>query len=228
MAALDGPRWGPKSGAAPKLIVFLLHGYGADGHDLIDLAPSWAQAAPDALFLSPNAPEPCEGGPYGRQWFGLTDRSPASRLAGARAAHPLLDAAISAACAEAGLPESAVVLMGFSQGAMMALHTGLRRAVPPAAILAYSGMLVGPEVLAAEITATGAAGTPDILLVHGEDDQVVPVAATRQAEGILRAAGLPVESLYSPGLAHGISEAGLSMGALVLQRAAARITAAAA
>ena len=224
MATLDGPRWGPKSGGAPKQIVFLLHGYGADGHDLIDLAPHWAQAAPDALFLAPHAPEPCEGGPFGRQWFGLTDRSPESRLAGARRAHPLLDAHITEACAAAGLPESAVVLMGFSQGCMMALFTGLRRKVAPAAILGFSGMLIGPEVLAAEM----GPGRPDILLVHGEADQVVPVQASRMAEAALKQAGLPVEALYTPGLAHGIGEDGLSLGALVLQRAVARIEGAAA
>lgn len=217
MAALEGLRWGPKSGEAPKLIVFLIHGYGADGHDLIDLAPHWAEAAPGALFIAPHAPEPCEGGPYGRQWFGLADRRPAPLLAGIQGARPLLDAMIAREAAAAGLPEEAVVLMGFSQGAMMALFTGLRRAPPPAAILAYSGRLIGEERLAGEI-----AGRPEVLLVHGEADEVVPAAASRAAEAALRAAGVPVEALYTPGLGHGIDEAGLAAGAGLLRRAAAR------
>lgn len=221
MAALDGPRWGPKSGGKPKLIVFLLHGLGADGNDLIDLAPYWANAVPDALFIAPHAPQPHDGAPYGRQWFSLSDRTPVNRLAGVRMAQPVLDAAITAECAAAKLPESAVVLMGFSQGAMTALYTGLRRVVEPAGILAFSGMLIGADTLAAEI-----AGRPPVLLVHGEQDEVVPAEASHQAESALTAANVPVEAVYSPRLGHGIDDAGLSAGALFLQRVAAPFVAA--
>jgi phospholipase/carboxylesterase len=218
MAAMTGPKWGPKNGGAPKMIVFLLHGLGADGNDLIDLAPYWGSAAPDAVFLSPHAPEPHDGAPFGRQWFSLSDRSPPARLAGAQVARPALDAMIDEACATYGLPTSAVVLMGFSQGAMMALYAGLRRAEPVAGILAYSGMLIGAETLAEEVVSR-----PPVLLVHGEVDEVVPAAASRQAESALRAAGVPVESTFSPALGHGIDDAGLSAGALFLQRTAAGI-----
>jgi phospholipase/carboxylesterase len=218
MAAMTGPKWGPKNGGAPKMIVFLLHGLGADGNDLIDLAPYWGNAAPDAVFLSPHAPEPHDGAPFGRQWFSLSDRSPPARLAGAQVARPALDAMIDEACATYGLPTSAVVLMGFSQGAMMALYAGLRRAEPVAGILAYSGMLIGAETLAEEVVSR-----PPVLLVHGEVDEVVPAAASRQAESALRAAGVPVESTFSPTLGHGIDDAGLSAGALFLQRTAAGI-----
>ena len=221
MAALDGPRWGPKSGGKPKLIVFLLHGLGADGNDLIDLAPYWASAVPDALFIAPHAPQPHDGAPYGRQWFSLSDRTPVNRLAGVRLAQPVLDGAITAECAAANLPESAVVLMGFSQGAMTALYTGLRRAVEPAGILAFSGMLIGADTLAAEI-----AGRPPVLLVHGEADEVVPAEASHQAESALAAANVPVEAVYSPHLGHGIDDAGLTAGALFLQRVAAPFVAA--
>ncbi|MFC3126305.1 alpha/beta hydrolase [Pseudoroseomonas globiformis] len=215
MPALDGPRWGPGNGGAPRMIVFLLHGYGADGNDLIELAPHWGQAVPEALFIAPHAPMPCDGGPYGRQWFSLVDRSPAMLLAGARTAQPLLDDAIAAECAAAALPETAVALMGFSQGAMMALFAGLRRPVAPAAILAFSGRMIGPEALAAEIRSR-----PPVLVVHGEADEVVPAQSGRDAESALRTARVPVEALYTPGLAHGIDEAGLAAGALFLQRAA--------
>ncbi len=216
MHVLDGPRWGPKSGGKPKLIVFLLHGLGADGNDLIDLAPYWASAVPDALFIAPHAPEEHDGAPFGRQWFSLTERTPASRLAGVQVARPILDAAITEECAAANLPESAVVLMGFSQGAMTALYTGLRRIVEPAGIMAYSGMLIAPELLAAEI-----AERPPVLLVHGEEDDVVPAAASHQAESVLRALDVPVEAVYSERLGHGIDDAGLSAGSLFLQKVAA-------
>jgi phospholipase/carboxylesterase len=216
MAELDGPRWGPASKGKPKQIVFLLHGVGADGNDLIDLAPRWSQAVPDALFISPHAPSPYQGAPFGRQWFDLMDRTPARLEAGVRAVCPQLDAAIAQECAAAGLPETHVMLMGFSQGAMTALFCGLRRATPPAAILAFSGMLLAPESLGAELR-----GRPPVLLVHGEADEVVPAAGSRMAERELRAAGVPVEAVYSPRLAHGIDDAGLAAGALFLQRAAA-------
>jgi len=216
MAELDGPRWGPASKGASTSIVFLLHGVGADGHDLIDLAPRWSQAVPDALFVAPHGPSPYQGAAFGRQWFDLTDRTPARMEAGLRAAVPALDAMIARECAAAGLPESHVMLMGFSQGAMTALFCGLRRATPPAAILAFSGLLLSPETLGAEMR-----GRPPVLLVHGEADEVVPAAGSHRAERELRDAGVPVEAVYSPRLAHGIDDAGLAAGALFLQRAAA-------
>ena len=132
--------------------------------------------------------------------------------AGCRRAAPLLDAFLDAELARPGLDAGALALVGFSQGAMMALFTGLRRPVAPAAILAYSGALVAPEALVAEI-----ACRPPVLVVHGEADDIVPVAAGRGAEQALRAAGVPVEVLYCPGLAHGIDQAGLAAGLRALQ-----------
>lgn len=209
---LDGPRWGPRQGAAQQLVV-LCHGVGADGHDLIDLAPYWATALPQAAFVAPDGPQPCDAAPMGRQWFPLWDRAPAQLAAGADAAAPLLDAFIDAELMRLGLPAAAYALMGFSQGAMTALHVGLRRAVPPRAILAFSGALLAPERLAE------ATGRPPVLLVHGEADEVVPPVRSRDAAAALLAAGFPVESLFCPRLGHGIDEAGLSAGALFLQRA---------
>lgn len=217
-ALLDGPRWGPASGKAPRKLVVLLHGLGADGFDLIDLAPSWGEAAPDALFVAPHAPDPCDFAPHGRQWFSVGDRSDGQRLAGARAARQVLDAFLDAETARLGIGMGDVALMGFSQGAMMALFTGLRRDPGPAAILAYSGRLVGREVLPAEIRCR-----PPVLLVHGEADETVPAWESRRAEEALREAGVPVEATYRPGLAHGIDEAGIALGAHLLST---RLTAA--
>ena len=211
MAELDGPRWGPASKTAPRQLVVLCHGLGADGHDLIDLAPTWSQALPDALFVSVDAPFLHASG-FGRQWWGVEDRSPPVVEAGVRSAAGFLNAFIDAELARLGIQDYA--LMGFSQGAMTALFTGLRRTSGPRAILAFSGALIAPEKLQTE-----AANHAPVLLVHGEADDVVPVQRSRDAEAALRAASLPVEAVYVPRLAHGIDDTGLSMGALTLQRA---------
>jgi phospholipase/carboxylesterase len=209
---LDGPRWGPAEGGAPRKLVVLLHGLGADGFDLIDLAPGWGKAVPGALFVAPHAPHPCDMAPYGRQWFSVQDRTPARMLAGVQVAAGHLAAFLDDETARLGLSAGDVALMGFSQGAMTALFAGLRREPPPAAILAYSGRLIGADALAA-LTAR-----PPVLLVHGEADEIVPVAGSREAEAVLRAAGVPVESAYRPGLGHGLDDAGIALGGLMLQR----------
>src|ERR1700752_4404364 len=144
MAELDGPRLEPRRGAARQLVVFL-HGYGADGNDLIDIGRAWQQILPDAAFVSPHAPEPCGQAPVGRQWFALTFRDPNERWLGVNQAAPRLSRFVEAELDRHKLPPSALALVGFSQGTMMALHLGLRRAVAPAAIVGYSGVLVVPE-----------------------------------------------------------------------------------
>ncbi len=218
MDELLGPSVAPRAGGPARQLVVLLHGVGANGHDLIDLSAQWAHALPHAAFSSPDAPEAYDMLPpgmpgEGRQWFSLQDRSPARLAAGVAAARPFLDRFLDAELGRLGLSAADYALMGFSQGAMMALYTGLRRSTPPRAILAFSGALVAPERLA-ETTAR-----PPVLLVHGEADEVVPVAATRAAEQALRAQGVPVDAVYVPGLGHGIDPTGLSAGGLFLQRA---------
>lgn len=207
---ISGPHWGPRSGGQPRQLVVLCHGLGADGHDLIDLAPQWATALPDAIFVAPDAPEPFAGAPFGRQWFAIGERE-----SGVRTARVALDRFLDAELAARGLPADAYALMGFSQGAMTALYTGLRRAVPPRVILSYSGALIDPGSLAAEMTRP----PPPVLLVHGQVDPVVPIVASQEAEQQLRAAGVAVETLWCANLPHGIDAAGLSAGALALQRA---------
>ena len=213
MAELDGPRWGPASKAAPAQLVVLCHGLGADGHDLIDLAPTWGHALPDAAFVSVDAPFAHDSG-FGRQWWSVGDRSPPVVEAGVRRAAEFLNRFIDAELQRLGLPPDGYALMGFSQGAMTVLFTGLRRASAPRAILAFSGALIAPESLATEL----ANHTP-VLLVHGEADDVVPAQRSRDAEAALRVANVPVEAVYVPRLGHGIDDTGLAMGALTLQRA---------
>ena len=210
---LEGPEYAPAAGGAPKKIVLLLHGLGADGDDLIGLAPHIAPALPDAVFISPHAPFPCDMAPYGYQWFSLQDRDPHAILSGVQAAAQILDAYITQLLQRFGLPESDLALVGFSQGTMMSLYTAPRRAKPAAGVLGYSGRLVGEHLLAAE-----AKSRPPILLVHGDADEVLPVQASQAAKTALAAQGFPVELHIRPGLPHSIDEQGLLLGMRFLQK----------
>lgn len=220
-AELDGPRLAPRSGPARQLVVFL-HGYGADGNDLIELGQVWQQLLPQAAFVAPHAPEPCGQAPIGRQWFPLTFRDPNERWVGVNNAAPMLERFLDAELGKHGLPPSALALVGFSQGTMMALHVGLRRPVAPAAIVGYSGLLVLPpdgnlEAVAVKITAR-----PPVLLVHGDSDDLIPVQALFAAAQGLAALGVPVEWHISAGLGHGIDPEGLRHGGEFLARAFGR------
>jgi phospholipase/carboxylesterase len=204
---LSGPSFGPAAGGKPRRLVLLLHGLGADGNDLIGLAPYWAPRLADAEFLSPNAPFPCDFAPYGYQWYSIQDHSPEMQQAGVRAAAPILDAFIDEALAARGLEARDLALVGFSQGTVMALFVGLRRPRPVAGILGFSGRLVAPELLAAELRSR-----PPVLLVHGTEDPLIPHAEMAAAARALEAAGVPVETLTCPGIGHSIDEQGLARG----------------
>ena len=212
LMALAGPSRPPVAGGKPRRLVILLHGLGADGHDLIGLAPYWAPLLPEAEFLSPNAPFPCDMAPYGYQWFSSQDRSDEARLAGVRAAAPILDAFIDEALAERGLEGRDLMLVGFSQGTMMALFVGLRREEPVAGILGFSGRLIAPELLETELRAR-----PPVLLVHGTEDPLVPYSSLDEAKTALAGLGVPVDTLACPGIGHSIDENGLRRGAAFLK-----------
>jgi phospholipase/carboxylesterase len=207
MMDLAGPSFGPAAGGKPQRLVILLHGYGADGNDLLDLAPHWARLLPEAEFLSPHAPFPCEAAPFGRQWFGFEERSEAMILAETQTAAAILDAFIDAELARRGLAENSLALVGFSQGTMMALHVAPRRVNAAAAIVGYSGMLIAPQLLAAETKSK-----PPALLVHGTADPVVPYASLAAAKAALEAVGISVTTETRPGVAHAIDERGLALG----------------
>ena len=204
---LSGPSHPPHSGGKPKRLVILLHGLGADGNDLIGLAPYWAPALPDAEFLSPNAPFPCDMAPYGYQWLSARDPSPEARLSGARAAGTILDAFITDELAKRDLSESDCALVGFSQGTMMSLFVGPRREKQLAGIVGFSGRLIAPELLGEEIRSR-----PPVLLVHGTDDPMVPYSSMAEADTALKAAGVSVETLTCPGIEHAIDAEGLQRG----------------
>ena len=214
-ARIDGPRLTARSRQPRQLVVFL-HGYGADGHDLIEIARQWQAWLPDAEFAAPHAPDRCPQSPTGRQWFPLTFRDPGERWRGVVAARPSLDGFLDAELARLGLDDTHLALVGFSQGTMMALHTGLRRARRPAAILGYSGLLVAPEPAGENMDLPRQA--PPVLLVHGDADQVIPLEALFQSANDLGEAEIPCEWHLSLGVGHGIDPAGLRHGGLFLAR----------
>ena len=215
-AELNGPRLQAR-GQAKRLVVFL-HGYGADGNDLIEIGRAWQSLLPDTAFVSPHAPRPCGQAPTGREWFPLTFRNPDERWTGVNAAAPALQQFLDAELARLKLPPSALALVGFSQGTMMALHTGLRRAVPPAAIVGYSGIFVLPNDAAPDSVAGEITAKPPVLLIHGDQDELIPVQALFMASQALAALEIPVEWHISPGVGHGIDQEGLRHGGEFLAR----------
>ncbi|MGI9490336.1 MAG: alpha/beta hydrolase [Geminicoccaceae bacterium] len=214
MNKLSGPSAAPAAGGPPCQLVVLLHGVGADGADLITLSQAMAEALPHARFIAPNGPEPCDMAPMGYQWFSLSDRNPATMLAGILRSAPMIDAFIDEELSRDGLGDHQLALLGFSQGTMMSLHVAPRRQKAMAGVLGFSGALLAPEKLADEATSK-----PPFLLIHGDADQVVPVKALQAAAAGLQAAGLPVQSSVRPGLPHGIDPEGIAAGSAFLAKA---------
>jgi len=219
--SLDGPMRAPASGGPARQAIVFLHGYGADGNDLIGLAPYFSESMPDAAFYSPHAPEPFELAPVGRQWFTLQGYDPdlmrrdPDRMAdvfetmyeGAKKSAAPLSVYFNRILDELSLTHDALALIGFSQGTMMAMHLGLRRSPAVGAIVGYSGALVGEQYLAKEGKAR-----PPILLVHGDADEVVPVRALHELQRVLDAQDIAYTAHVVPGHGHGIEQTGATLG----------------
>jgi phospholipase/carboxylesterase len=204
----------PRAGGPPRQLIVLLHGVGADGNDLIGLAPALAEWLPDAAFVAPDAPEPCDMVSFGRQWFSLRDRRPEALLLGVQPVAPLLDAFLDAELECQRLADHQLALVGFSQGAMTALYVAPRRRRASAGVVGFSGALLGGERLAAE-----AQSRPPVHLVHGDADEVVPVEARYAAVAGLQAAGIPVQGSMRRGLPHGIDPESVAHGGAFLAAA---------
>lgn len=210
---LDGPRLAPLSGSAPNALVILIHGYGSNGDDLISLAAMIQPALPDAAFVAPNAPSMIPRMAAAHQWWPIETFSMAERAAGAAAAAPGLDAFITAELEAAGLKSDRLLLVGFSQGTMMALHVGLRCEQSVAGIVGISGMLVAPDRLEADICSR-----PPVLLIHGTEDDVVPFRSMDLAATVLTSNGVEVETHVSPGVGHSVGQDGLAAATAFARR----------
>ncbi len=208
MTELTGGRRAAVSGTTKSVVVFL-HGYGADGNDLLGLAEPLAQYLPDTVFLAPDAPEPCVNNPMGYQWFPipwLDGSSEADAEASMRRSVGLLNAYLDAVLESEGVEPAQLFLFGFSQGTMMSLHVAPRRDQPVAGIVGFSGRLLDPETLASEVKSR-----MPILLVHGDQDDMVPPASMTEAGNALTEAGFQVYAHIMKGTGHGIAPDGLSV-----------------
>jgi phospholipase/carboxylesterase len=203
----------PAAGGAPKSLVILLHGYGSNGEDLIGLAPYWRQDLPNTIFVSPDAPDQCEMG-FGYQWFSLHSWAPMALQAGAEHVTEFLNQFIDEQMAKYNLPASQVALVGFSQGTMLSLYVGPRRKEKLAALVGFSGGLLGGEALIGQSGIT----KPPVYLAHGEMDSVVPVGAFFHAKETLRQAGFDVSGHTTPGMAHTIDEQGIHEAGAFLKK----------
>lgn len=208
---LSGPVYKPRSGNAPKSAIILLHGLGADGENLIGLAPFMALNFPDTIFISPNAPFQFDMYPVGYQWFSLTDRTPSKVLAGVQKAAPILDQFIDEVLKEYNLTEDKLALIGFSQGTMTGLYAAMRRDKKLAGVVGFSGRLLGEDLIAAE-----AKSKPEVCLIHGEEDDVVPFDSMAHAEEHLKDHGFKVEAHARPYLPHSIDPEGIEIASKFL------------
>ncbi|MGY9001107.1 MAG: alpha/beta hydrolase [Rhodospirillales bacterium] len=216
--SLVGPEFGPTDNNSDvKQLVILVHGLGADGSDLIGLAPYFSKVLPKARFLSPNAPELCDMAPPGMQsglqWFSLQQREEADMLAGARSAEPTLNKFIDEQLEKYNLTEKELALIGFSQGTMLSLFIAPRRAKTMAGIVGFSGRLIGKEELANEITSH-----PPVVLINGDQDELVPINQQPIAAEILKASGITVHAHIRPGLGHSIDADGIQIACEFLKQ----------
>ena len=206
---LKSKRIEPKSGEVRSVVVFL-HGYGANGDDLLGLAEPLSEHLPDTLFVSPDAPENCTGSPLGFQWFPIPwidESSEEESMRGMQAAVEDLNAFLDALMVDEDLLPEQVVLFGFSQGTMMGLHVAPRREDAIAGMVGFSGRLMEPDLLVDEVLSR-----PPILLIHGDQDDVVPIASLPEAaDGLQKAGFQDVFAHVQKGTAHGIASDGLSV-----------------
>ena len=204
---LIGPEAEPASGGPAKQLILFVHGYGADGNDLISLTQYFAHVAPDAAFFSPNAPYRCDGSPYGYQWYDVWMQDRDERLGAIRSTAAIFDNFIDQQLDRRGLTEVSLVLIGFSQGTMMSLFTAPRREKAVAGIVGYSGRMEAPDLLKRDIKSK-----PPVVLIHGDSDELLAVSEMETAAAALKECGVGIDTHVRPGLGHGIDEQGIRIG----------------
>ena len=208
--------YGPDVSDVERLVI-LLHGVGSNGQDLISLAPMLAQGLPKTLFLSPDAPFPCDmvplGYPNAYQWFSLQDRDPHAMLSGVKAVFSIVEEFIETQMARCNVPAEKTALLGFSQGTMTSLYVAPRLKSKIAGVLGYSGALLWDAK-----TDVADLKTMPIRLIHGQADDVVPVQAWTHAKELLEQHGFDVSGHTSAGLTHSIDDAGIKSGAEFLKK----------
>ena len=204
---ISGPIIEPSSGNSPTQMIIFVHGYGADGNDLIGLANYFQSTLPEAIFLSPHAPEACSMNPSGYQWFDLTSTDPAVLWSKILVAADHLNEFIDSKLLEYNIAEENLALIGFSQGTMMSLHVSLRRKNTMAAVLGYSGRLIGADLLKDDLISK-----PSIYLIHGDQDPMVPYQDSLTAEKVLKEYSIDIKTHISKHTQHSIAEDGLRIG----------------
>ena len=204
---ISGPIIEPSSGNPPKQMIIFVHGYGADGNDLIGLTNYFQSTLPEAIFLSPHAPEACSMNPSGYQWFDLTSTDPAVLWSKILVAADHLNEFIDSKLLEYNIAEENLALIGFSQGTMMSLHVSLRRKNTMAAVLGYSGRLIGADLLKDDLISK-----PSIYLIHGDQDPMVPYQESLTAEKVLKEYSIDIQTHISEHTQHSIAEDGLRIG----------------
>ncbi len=216
--SFSGPSLSPASGNKPESIVVFLHGYGANGHDLLSLGTAWAALLPNTLFIAPHGPSTSMLYPSGNQWFSLEDWNPeepftnhqkARILSEIQALTPSFNRYLDDLLKVNDLPPEKLALVGFSQGTMFALHVALHRPLC-GGVVGYSGAFFDDST-------EPKTACPPILLLHGQEDHLVPPSFSQEAEARLKALGIPVNLCLLPGLNHGINEKGLKMGGVFLK-----------
>ncbi|MEX3786572.1 alpha/beta hydrolase [Paraburkholderia sp. BR14374] len=209
------PHTAPRNAPATSVVV-LMHGVGSNARDLMPLADIWSEELPGTAFVSLDGTDPFDGGFGGRQWFSLRDVDGANREARVVAAYPALRRVLDAELAHWQLSFDRLALVGFSQGSIMALHHVASSAEGAAGVVAYSGRLASPIVSSNRAT--------PLTLVHGEDDEVIPVRELEFAADAFSAAGYPVDAYMLPGVGHTITADGVALGRDALERALGKLS----
>ncbi len=204
---LDVTSIDPLSKNKPRQAIILCHGYGGDGKDISTLAISWQRFLPDAIFLCPNAPEVCSDNPQGYQWFDLRSEREEIILEKSLIAEEKLSVFLDQVFNNLQLEFSSLALVGFSQGCMMSIQTGLKKKKQINCIIGYSGKVINQKHLSNNINSK-----PKIFLMHGANDQIVPPTHLLEAKEYLNKHGLKIKTKLFKNCEHKIPVDGLSLG----------------